>query len=171
MEEKQGVEANKEDMAKEEKETNALAEEYYAQLQKVMKEFTNYRKDFANYRKRVEKDEEALYNLISAELITEFLPVLDTLEKSAFTVEADDEKSKAWKDGIEMVCKQFKDVLKKLGAEEIKAVGETFDPNLHDAVMHVEDEKLGENIISKELRKGYKLNDRIIRHSMVVVAN
>ena len=63
------------------------------------------------------------------------------------------------------------DVLKKLGAEEIKAVGETFDPNLHDAVMHVEDENFGENTISKELKKGYKLKDRIIRHSMVVVAN
>ena len=127
--------------------------------------------DFDNYRKRVTKEKDALYGIISAELITEFLPVLDTLEKSAVTIEADDEKSKAWKNGIEMVCKQFEDVLKKLGAEEIKAVGEPFDPNLHDAVMHVEDENLGENIIQKELKKGYKLKDRIIRHSMVVVAN
>ena len=83
----------------------------------------------------------------------------------------DDEVSKAWRDGIQLVCRQFDDVLKKLGAEEIKAVGETFDPNLHDAVMHVEDENFGENTISKELKKGYKLKDRIIRHSMVVVAN
>lgn len=140
------------------------AEEYYAQLQRVMA-------DFDNYRKRVTKEKDALYGIISAELITEFLPVLDTLEKSAATTVADDEKTKAWKDGIEMVCKQFEDVLKKLGAEEIKAVGEPFDPNLHDAVMHIEDETLGENIISKELKKGYKLKDRIIRHSMVVVAN
>ncbi len=164
MEEMQGVEANKEDMAKEEKETNALAEEYYAQLQRN-------KADFENYKKRITKEKDALYAIISAELITEFLPVLDTLEKSAVTIEADDEKSKAWKNGIEMVCKQFEDVLKKLGAEEIKAVGEPFDPNLHDAVMHVEDENLGENIIQKELKKGYKLKDRIIRHSMVVVAN
>ena len=164
MEEIQNAEVNATESPKEEKETNALAEEYYAQLQRVMA-------DFDNYRKRVTRDKEALYNLISAELITEFLPVLDTLEKSAFTVEADDEKTKAWKDGIEMVCKQFEDVLKKLGAEEIKAVGEVFDPNLHDAVMHVEDESLGESIITKELKKGYKLKDRIIRHSMVVVAN
>ena len=164
MEELQNAEGTEKEVVKEEKETNALAEEYYAQLQRVMA-------DFDNYRKRVTRDKEALYNLISAELITEFLPVLDTLEKSAFAVEADDEKTKAWKDGIEMVCKQFEDVLKKLGAEEIKAVGEAFDPNLHDAVMHVEDDTLGENIISKELKKGYKLKDRIIRHSMVVVAN
>ena len=164
MEETQNTEAVQTEVTKEEKENTATAEEYYAQLQRVMA-------DFDNYRKRVTKEKDALYNLISAELITEFLPVLDTLEKSAFTVQADDEKTKAWKDGIELVCKQFEDVLKKLGAEEIKAVGEPFDPNLHDAVMHVEDETLGENIISKELKKGYKLKDRIIRHSMVVVAN
>ena len=164
MEEIQNAEATEKEAIKEEKENSATAEEYYAQLQRVMA-------DFDNYRKRVTKEKESLYNLISAELIMEFLPVLDTLEKSAFATAADDEKTKAWKDGIEMVCKQFEDVLKKLGAEEIKAVGEPFDPNLHDAVMHVEDESLGENIISKELKKGYKLKDRIIRHSMVVVAN
>lgn len=164
MEEMQNAEVTEKDVAKEEKESGATAEEYYAQLQRVMA-------DFDNYRKRVTKEKESLYNLISAELIMEFLPVLDTLEKSAFATTADDEKTKAWKDGIEMVCKQFEDVLKKLGAEEIKAVGEPFDPNLHDAVMHVEDDTLGENIISKELKKGYKLKDRIIRHSMVVVAN
>ena len=164
MEEMQNTESTLSGEVKEEKTNTASAEEYYSQLQRVMA-------DFDNYRKRVAKDKEALYTLISAELITEFLPVLDTLEKSAFTVEADDEKTRAWKQGIELVCKQFEDVLKKLGAEEIKAVGEAFDPNLHDAVMHVEDDTLGENIISKELKKGYKLKDRIIRHSMVVVAN
>ena len=149
---------------KEEKEVNALAEEYYAQLQRVMA-------DFDNYRKRVAKEKDAQYSLITAELITEFLPVLDTLEKSAGTIGGDDEVSKAWRDGVQLVCRQFNDVLKKLGAEEINAVGEAFDPNLHDAVMHVEDENVGESIITQELKKGYKLKDRIIRHSMVVVAN
>lgn len=164
MEETQEKEVLQNEAAKEEKEVNALAEEYYAQLQRVMA-------DFDNYRKRVAKEKDSLYSLISAELITEFLPVLDTLEKSAGSIGGDDETSKAWRDGIQLVCRQFDDILKKLGAEEIKAVGESFDPNLHDAVMHVEDENLGENIISKELKKGYKLKDRIIRHSMVVVAN
>lgn len=169
MEETQETKVNEENLEekevnKEEKGANGSAEEYYAQLQRVMA-------DFDNYRKRVAKDKDALYNIISAELITEFLPVLDTLEKSAFSMVEDDEKSKAWKSGIELVCKQFEDVLRKLGAEEIKSVGEKFDPNLHDAVMHVEDEALEENVISKELKKGYKLKDRIIRHSMVVVAN
>ena len=169
MEETQNVEVNEEvnksaEKVEEKAENTPSAEEYYAQLQRVMA-------DFDNYRKRVTKDKDALYNIISAELITEFLPVLDTLEKSASTITADDEKSKAWKDGVDLVCKQFDDVLKKLGAEEIKAVGEPFDPNLHDAVMHVEDDSLGENVVAKELKKGYKLKDRIIRHSMVVVAN
>lgn len=164
MEETQEKEVLQNETIKEEKEVNALAEEYYAQLQRVMA-------DFDNYRKRVAKEKDSLYSLISAELITEFLPVLDTLEKSAGSIGGDDETSKSWREGIQLVCRQFDDILKKLGAEEIKAVGEAFDPNLHDAVMHVEDENLGENIISKELKKGYKLKDRIIRHSMVVVAN
>lgn len=164
MEEIKNEVANTEEVVKDEKEVSGTAEEYYGQLQRVMA-------DFDNYRKRMTKEKDALYGIISAELITEFLPVLDTLEKSATTIKAEDENSKAWKEGVELVCKQFEDILKKLGAEEIKAVGEKFDPNLHDAVMHVEDENLGENEISQELKKGYKLKDRIIRHSMVIVAN
>jgi len=146
-----------------ESQSNPEAEEYYAQLQRVMA-------DFDNYRKRMSKEKEALYSIISSEIITEFLPVMDNLEKS-INVKGDDETSKAWRDGIIMIYRQFSEVLTKLGAEEIKAVGESFDPNLHDAVMHMEDDSVGENIIVEELRKGYKLKDRIIRHSMVKVAN
>lgn len=142
---------------------NPEAEEYYAQLQRVMA-------DFDNYRKRTVKEKDALYSIISSEIITEFLPVIDNLEKSLAT-KAEDEASKAWKSGVEMIYRQFSDVLNKLGAEEIKTVGEQFDPNFHDAVMHVEDENVGENVVVEELRKGYKLKDRIIRHSMVKVAN
>ena len=164
MEETQQNTVLENEEVKEEKEVNAVAEEYYAQLQRVMA-------DFDNYRKRVAKEKDAQYSLITAELITEFLPVLDTLEKSTTSIGGDDEVSKAWREGVQLVCRQFNDVLKKLGAEEIKAVGEVFDPNLHDAVMHVEDENVGESIITQEFKKGYKLKDRIIRHSMVVVAN
>ncbi|MBQ7669028.1 MAG: nucleotide exchange factor GrpE [Clostridia bacterium] len=144
-------------------ESNPEAEEYYAQLQRVMA-------DFDNYRKRTAKDKESLYSLISSEIIGEFLPVMDNLEKSINT-KGDDEVSKAWRDGINMIHRQFNDVLIKLGAEEIKTVGEKFDPALHDAVMHVDDDSVGEGIIVEELRKGYRLKDRIIRHSMVKVAN
>jgi molecular chaperone GrpE len=143
--------------------TNPEAEEYYAQLQRVMA-------DFDNYRKRVIKEKDAQYSVILSEVITELLPVVDNLEKSLET-SAEDEVAKAWKNGVELIYRQFSEVLNKLGAEEIKAVGEQFDPNYHDAVMHVEDENLGENVIVEELRKGYKLKDRIIRHSMVKVAN
>lgn len=142
---------------------NPEAEEYYAQLQRVMA-------DFDNYRKRVVKEKDAQYSVILSEVITEFLPVIDNLEKSLAT-KAEDEASKAWKSGVELIYRQFTEVLSKLGAEEIKAVGEQFDPNFHDAVMHVEDENVGDNVIVEELRKGYKLKDRIIRHSMVKVAN
>lgn len=146
-----------------ENQSNPEAEEYYAQLQRVMA-------DFDNYRKRMSKEKEALYSIISSEIITEFLPVMDNLEKS-INVKGDDETSKAWRDGVAMIHRQFSEVLTKLGAEEIKTVGEQFDPNIHDAVMHIEDESVGENIIVEELRKGYKLKDRVIRHSMVKVAN
>ena len=142
---------------------NPEAEEYYAQLQRVMA-------DFDNYRKRVAKEKDAQYSVILSEVITELLPVVDTLEKSLLT-KAEDDASKAWKSGVELIYRQFTEVLNKLGAEEIKAVGEQFDPNLHEAVMHIEDETLGENVIVEELRKGYKLKDRIIRNSMVKVAN
>jgi len=142
---------------------NAEAEEYYAQLQRVMA-------DFDNYRKRTVKEKDALYSIISSEIIMEFLPVIDNLEKSLQT-KAEDDVSKAWKNGVELIHRQFTEVLKKLGAEEIKSVGEQFDPNLHEAVMHIDDENLGDNVIVEELRKGYKLKDRIIRHSMVKVAN
>jgi molecular chaperone GrpE len=142
---------------------NPEAEEYYAQLQRVMA-------DFDNYRKRVVKEKDAQYSVILSEVITELLPVIDNLEKSLLT-NAEDESSKAWKSGVELIYRQFTEVLNKLGAEEIKTVGEQFDPNFHEAVMHVEDENVGENIIVEELRKGYKLKDRIIRHSMVKVAN
>ena len=161
------MEETKENVANAPEETtsaaNPEAEEYYAQLQRVMA-------DFDNYRKRVVKEKDAQYSVILSEVITEFLPVIDNLEKSLAT-NAEDEVAKAWKSGVELIYRQFTEVLNKLGAEEIKAVGEQFDPNFHDAVMHVEDENVGENTIVEELRKGYKLKDRIIRHSMVKVAN
>jgi molecular chaperone GrpE len=161
------MEETKENVANAPEETtsaaNPEAEEYYAQLQRVMA-------DFDNYRKRVVKEKDAQYSVILSEVITEFLPVIDNLEKSLAT-NAEDEVAKAWKNGVELIYRQFTEVLNKLGAEEIKALGEQFDPNFHDAVMHVEDENVGDNVIVEELRKGYKLKDRIIRHSMVKVAN
>ena len=95
------------------------------------------------------------------------LPVIDNLEKAA-TAETQDE---GYKQGVELVLKQFKDVLSANGVNEIEAVGQTFDPELHEAVGSIIDENLGEKEIKEEYRKGYKIGSKVIRHSMVVVAN
>ena len=102
-----------------------------------------------------------------SDTITAILPVLDNLE-NAIKVET---KDKEYKQGVELVLKQFKDILTLKGVEEIKTVGEKFDPSLHEAVSSVQDEKVGEKEIVQEYRKGYKIGNKIIRHSMVVVAN
>jgi molecular chaperone GrpE len=123
--------------------------------------------EFENFKKRSGKEREGLYNSILSDVVEVILPVLDNLE-NAEKVETQDEE---YKKGIELVLKQFKDVLASKGIEEIKTVGETFDPELHEAVSSIQDEKLGAQEIAKEYRKGYKIGNRVIRHSMVVVAN
>ena len=123
--------------------------------------------EFENYKKRSSKERDNLYNSILADVVEVILPILDNLENAA-KVETKDEN---YKQGVELVLKQFKDVLKSKGVEEIKTEGETFDPSLHEAVSSIQDENLGEKEIAQEYRKGYKIGDKVIRHSMVVVAN
>ena len=123
--------------------------------------------EFENFKKRSGKEREGLYNSILSDVVEVILPVLDNLENAA-KVETQDEE---YKKGIELVLKQFKNVLASKGIEEIKTVGETFDPELHEAVSSIQDENLGEKEIAQEYRKGYKIGNRVIRHSMVVVAN
>lgn len=123
--------------------------------------------EFENFKKRSGKERDGLYNSILSDVVEVILPVLDNLE-NAVKVETQDEE---YKKGIELVLKQFQEVLASKGIEEIKAVGETFDPELHEAVSSIQDENLGEKEIAQEYRKGYKIGSRVIRHSMVVVAN
>ena len=123
--------------------------------------------EFENYKKRSQKERETLYNSILSDVVEVILPVLDNLE-NAVKVETKDEE---YKKGIELVLKQFNDVLKSKGIEEIKAEGETFDPELHEAVRSVQDEEKGEKEIVEVYRKGYKVGSKVIRHSMVAVAN
>ena len=123
--------------------------------------------EFENYKKRSNKEREGLYNSILSDIIEVILPVVDNLENAA-KIETTDEN---YKQGVELVLKQLKDVLKSKGVEEINALGETFDPELHEAVSSVQDENLGEKEITQEYRKGYKIGNKVIRHSMVVVAN
>lgn len=123
--------------------------------------------EFDNYKKRSSKERENLHSSLLSDIISSFLPVIDNLEK-ALEAQTEDEN---YKKGIELVLKQFKDVLTANGVSEIEAVGKTFDPEVHEAVGSVVDENLGEKEIKEEYRKGYILGNKVIRHSMVVVAN
>lgn len=123
--------------------------------------------EFDNFKKRSSKEREGLYNSLVSDIFTSLLPVIDNLEKA---VEAKTE-DESYKQGVELVLKQFKDVLTANGVQEIEAVGKVFDPELHEAVGSVIDENLGEKEIKEEYRKGYKIGSKVIRHSMVVVAN
>ena len=123
--------------------------------------------EFDNYKKRSVKERENIYTDVRVDTVTRFLPVYDTL-KRALEAETADE---AYKKGVELTFQQLADVFKALGVEEIEAEGETFDPSKHNAVAHVEDESVGENVIVQELQKGFKLGDKVIRFSMVKVAN
>lgn len=123
--------------------------------------------EFDNFKKRSAKEREGLYNSLISDIFSSLLPVIDNLEKAA-EAETQDEN---YKQGVELVLKQFKDVLSANGVNEIEAIGQTFDPELHEAVGSVVDENLGEKEIKEQYRKGYKIGSKVIRHSMVVVAN
>ena len=123
--------------------------------------------EFDNYKKRSAKEKEMMYNSLLADIISKFLPIVDNLEK-ALEAKTEDEN---YKQGIELVLRQFKDVLTASGVKEIETVGKTFDPELHEAVGSVIDENLGEKEIKQEYRKGYMIGNKVIRHSMVIVAN
>ena len=123
--------------------------------------------EFDNFKKRSAKEREGLYNSLLADIVSSFLPVVDNLEK-AVNRNTEDE---GYKQGIELVLKQFTDVLTSLGVKEIEGVGSTFNPEYHEAVSSVQDENLGEKEVKEVFRKGYQIGDRVIRHSMVVVAN
>lgn len=123
--------------------------------------------EFENYKKRSSKERQTLYNSILGDVVEAILPVIDNLE-NAVKVETQDEN---YKQGVELVLKQFKDVLASKGVQEIPALGETFDPSVHEAVSSVQDDTKGVQEIVQEYRKGYKIGSRVIRHSMVVVAN
>ena len=123
--------------------------------------------EFENFKKRSDKERTSLYSSVMGDVVTSLLPILDNLEKAA-KAETKDEQ---YKNGIEMVLSQFKEVLKTNGVTEIEAIGKKFDPALHEAVSLVEDKTLGEKEIKEEFRKGYMIGDRVLRHSLVVVAN
>ena len=123
--------------------------------------------EYDNYRRRTAKEKESIWADVKAETAAAFLPVYDNLER-ALKQESTDE---AFKKGVEMTMNQLKEVLSKLGIAEIPALGQPFDPNLHNAVMHVEDESLGENTVAEVFQAGFTLGEKVIRFAMVKVAN
>ena len=126
--------------------------------------------EFENFRKRNDREKAEQFDRGAAHVLERILPVLDNFERGFSMVEETD-KDDAFVEGMNKVYKQLTDELEKLGVKPIEAVGKEFDPNLHNAVMHVDDENFGENIVAEELQKGYMFKDHVVRHSMVKVAN
>ena len=123
--------------------------------------------EYDNYRKRTAKEKETLWGDAKADTAGAFLPVYDNLERALKQETADE----AFKKGVEMTMNQLKEVLSKLGVTEIPALGQTFDPNLHNAVMHIEDENFGENEVAEVFQAGFQCGEKVIRFAMVKVAN
>ena len=127
--------------------------------------------EFDNFKKRSQREKDARYGDAVIDTVSELITVADNLER-ALAAEAESEETVKFKEGVSMVYKQMQDTLSKLGVTEIKALGEQFDPNLHNAVMHIEDETVDDNTVVEEFMKGYIYNNtRVVRHSMVKVAN
>ena len=126
--------------------------------------------EFENFRNRSEKEKASMFEVGSKSVIEKILPIVDNFERGLNTI-PEDAKGTAFAEGMEKIYKQFVKTLDDLGVKPIEAVGKPFDPNFHNAVMHVEDENLGENVVAVELQKGYTYKDSIVRHSMVQVAN
>ncbi|WP_460642670.1 nucleotide exchange factor GrpE [Lacrimispora brassicae] len=126
--------------------------------------------EFDNYRKRTEKEKTAMFEIGAKDIVERILPVVDNFERGLAAI-SDEERTAPFADGMDKIYKQLMKTLEEAGVKPIEAVGKTFDPNFHNAVMHIEDESLGENEVSQELQKGYTYRDTVVRHSMVQVAN
>ena len=142
---------------------DAKIEELTDRLQRNMAEFDNYRK-------RTEKEKSAMFEIGARDIIEKILPVVDNFERGLAAVPEED-KGTPFAEGMEKIYKQLMKTLEDTGVKPIEAVGQPFDPNFHNAVMHIDDESLGENTVAMELQKGYTYRDTVVRHSMVQVAN
>ena len=149
----------KKELAKKEEELNALKDRYMRTLA-----------EYENYRKRTEKEKADIYTYAVKDVMTKMLPILDNLERGIAVI-PEESKADPVAEGMDKICKQFQKTLQDIGVKPIEAEGKEFDPNLHNAVMHVEDGNLGENIVAEELQKGYTYKESVVRHSMVKVAN
>ena len=138
------------------------------QLESGKDQFVRLTAEYDNYRKRTAKEKDNLYQDATADTIKEFLAVYDNLERAVATEGDEDSPHKK---GLEMIFHQYQEILKKLGVTEIEAQGQPFDPEKHNAVMHIDDENLGENVVSQVFQAGFLLGDKVIRHAIAQVAN
>ena len=138
------------------------------QLESVKDQFTRLTAEYDNYRKRTTKEKDGIYQDAKGDTIKTFLAVYDNLERAAAAEGGEDDPHKK---GLEMIFHQFKELLAKEGVKEIEAEGKEFDPELMDAVMHIEDESLGENVVAQVFQVGFELNGKVLRHAIVQVAN
>ena len=138
------------------------------QLESVKDQFVRLTAEYDNYRKRTAKEKDNLYQDAKADTIKPFLAVYDNLERAVATEGGEDSPHKK---GLEMIFTQFKDILKNLGVTEIEALGKPFDPEKHNAVMHIDDENFGENEVAQVFQAGFMMDDRVIRYAIVQVAN
>ena len=170
------VEEMTEETTEEASEKEAVSEETVVEdkKDKIIEELTDkYKRTFAefdNFRKRSEKEKAAMYEIGAKDIIEKVLPVVDNFERGLATVSEED-KQTPFVEGMDKIYKQFVKVLDDAGVKPILAVGEEFNPDYHNAVMHIEDDSYGENIIVEELQKGYTYKESVVRHSMVKVAN
>ena len=126
--------------------------------------------EFENFRKRTEKEKAMMFEIGAKSIVEKLLPVIDNFERGLSAV-SEEEKSTGFAQGVEMIYKQLLTELSEAGVTPIEAVGKEFNPDFHNAVMHIEDENFGENIVAEEFQKGYMYKDSVVRHSMVKVAN
>ena len=158
-EEKKHEDAKQQEASEFGKAQQALAQEHDSYLRLAA--------EYDNYRKRSQKEKDNLYTEIRSETVEKFLPVYDNLERAL----AQETQDAAFKEGVEMTMNQLVSVMEKLGVESFGAAGDHFDPQLHNAVMHIEDESLGENVIAEVFQKGFKVGEKVVRFAMVKVAN
>ena len=140
------------------------------QIADLTDKLTRQMAEFDNYRKRTEKEKSAMYEIGAKDVIEKILPVVDNFERGFVTV-SEEEKENPFVQGMDKVYKQLMTMLEGLDVKPIEALGQEFNPDLHHAVMHVEDEEAGENVIVEEFQKGYMYRDSVVRYSMVKVAN
>ncbi len=140
------------------------------QIEELTDKYRRTMAEFDNYRKRTEKEKSAMYEIGAKDIINKILPVVDNFERGLATI-PEAEKGSPVAEGMDKIYKQLTKTLEDLGVKEIEAEGVEFNPDFHNAVMHVEDESLGENVVAEVLQKGYTYKDSVVRHSMVKVAN